>query len=121
MLPISCSLPALNLTDSIDLVPGEGCTSESGVAMMEEDAESSEMSERTLPVVQQSPPLDERDSQTEEGDQGAKGSSESVGSGSSFEELDMDIDEEKEREDVEKDHVEDNEKRGIIEGELNEG
>ncbi|GAA6092132.1 testis-expressed protein 264, partial [Tachysurus ichikawai] len=100
---------------------GEGCTSESGVAMMEEDAESSEMSERTLPVVQQSPPLDERDSQTEEGDQGAKGSSESVGSGSSFEELDMDIDEEKEREDVEKDHVEDNEKRGIIEGELNEG
>ncbi|KAK3557286.1 hypothetical protein QTP70_026694, partial [Hemibagrus guttatus] len=100
----------------------EGCTSESGIAVMEADPESSEMGESSSPVVQQSPLLDERDSQTEEGDQGAKCSSESVGSGSSFEELDMDIDEEeKEREDAEEDHVGDNEKRGINEGESNEG
>ncbi|KAI5628415.1 hypothetical protein C0J50_2905 [Silurus asotus] len=101
---------------------GEGCTSESGVAVMEADAESSEMGESSTPVLcQQTPPLDERDSQTEEGDQGAKGSSESVGSGSSFEELDMDIEEEeKERENAEDDHVEDKEKRGVNEMGSNE-
>lgn len=89
---------------------------------MEADTEISEMAESSLLVMQQSPPLDETDSQTEEADQGAKGSSESVGSGSSFEELDMDIEEvENEREDVEEDHVEDNEKRGDNEGESNEG
>lgn len=89
---------------------------------MEADTEISEVAESSVLVMQQSPPLDETDSQTEEGDQGAKGSSESVGSGSSFEELDMDIEEvENEREDVEEDHVEDNEKRGDNEGESNEG
>lgn len=88
---------------------------------MEADAESSEMGESSSPAVQQTPPLDERDSQTEEGDQGAKGSSESIGSGSSFEDLDMDIEEEeKERENVKEDHVEDSEKRGDNEGPSNE-
>lgn len=88
------------------------------MAVMEADAESSEVGENASPVVQQSPPLDERDSQTEEGDQGAKGSSESEGSGSSFEELDMDLEEEKkEGENV----VEDIEERGENEGGSNEG
>ncbi|XP_053491696.1 testis-expressed protein 264 homolog [Ictalurus furcatus] len=111
-----------NDKDADDTHTGEGCTSESGVAVMEADTEISEVAESSVLVMQQSPPLDETDSQTEEGDQGAKGSSESVGSGSSFEELDMDIEEvENERENVEEDHVEDNEKRGDDEGESNEG
>ncbi|MCJ8729543.1 hypothetical protein PDJAM_G00107690 [Pangasius djambal] len=111
-----------NDKDADDVHTGEGCTSESGVAVMEADTESSEMGESSSPVVQQSPPLDERDSQTEEGDQGAKGSSESVGSGSSFEELDMDIEEEeKERANAEEAHLVDSEKRGDNEGESNEG
>lgn len=88
---------------------------------MEADTENGEVGESFSPVLQQSLPLDERDSQTEEGDQGAKGSSESVGSGSSFEELDMDIDEEeKESEGVKEEHVKDNEKRENNEGERNE-
>ncbi|XP_060775531.1 testis-expressed protein 264 homolog [Neoarius graeffei] len=108
-----------NERDADDTHTGEVCTSESGPAVMEAVTESSEMGENSSPAVQQSPPLDERDSQTEEGDQGAKGSSESVGSGSSFEELDIE-EEEKERETVEEDHVEDNEKRGDNEGESHE-
>lgn len=108
--------------DTDDMHAGEGCTSESGVTVREADPESCETGDSSLPVEQQSPSLDERDSQTEEGEQGTKGSSESVGSGSSFEELDMELDEEeKERKDVEEDHEEDSDKRGLNEGESNEG
>lgn len=39
--------------------------------------------------------LTEEEGQSEDGDQGGKGSCESVGSGSSFEELDMEVEEEK--------------------------
>ncbi|KAK1796543.1 hypothetical protein P4O66_009579 [Electrophorus voltai] len=62
--------------------------------------------------LHQNPEQDEGDAQSEEGNQGTKGSSESVDSGSSFEELDMDMEEEaKEKKDGKKDDVEDNEER----------
>uniref|UniRef100_A0A9J8CZ89 Testis expressed 264, ER-phagy receptor a n=1 Tax=Cyprinus carpio carpio TaxID=630221 RepID=A0A9J8CZ89_CYPCA len=59
--------------------------------------ESRDMVEASVPLMESSQPsLGEEEGQSEDGDQGGKGSSESVGSGSSFEELDMEVEEEKE-------------------------
>ncbi|XP_073707959.1 testis-expressed protein 264 [Garra rufa] len=59
--------------------------------------ESRDEVEASAPLLESSQPsLGEEEGQSEDGDQGGKGSSESVGSGSSFEELDMEMEEEKE-------------------------
>lgn len=59
--------------------------------------ESRDVVEASAPLLESSQPgLGEEEDPSEDGDQGAKGSSESVGSGSSFEELDMEMEEEKE-------------------------
>ncbi|XP_016322739.1 testis-expressed sequence 264 protein-like [Sinocyclocheilus anshuiensis] len=59
--------------------------------------ESRDVMEASAPLLESSQPsLGEEEGQSEDGDQGSKGSSESVGSGSSFEELDMEVEEEKE-------------------------
>ncbi|XP_036426867.1 testis-expressed protein 264 [Colossoma macropomum] len=93
---------------------GESCRTESSAVIQEAGVSGAESREvvAELPVEQQSPEQDEGDGQNEEADQGAKSSGESVGSGSSFEELDMDMEEaEKERKDGEEDHVKDNEEK----------
>ncbi|XP_072539211.1 testis-expressed protein 264 homolog [Salminus brasiliensis] len=93
---------------------GESCRTESGAVIQEAGVSCAESSEPAVdpPAEQQasSPEQDEEDGHSEEADQGAKGSSESLGSGSSFEELDMDMEEaEKERKDGDEQQVEDNE------------
>ncbi|KAI4895722.1 hypothetical protein NFI96_019885, partial [Prochilodus magdalenae] len=93
---------------------GESCQTESSAVIQEAGVSGTESREAMadFPVAQQSPEQDEGDGQSEEADQVAKSSSESVGSGSSFEELDMDTEEgEKERKNEEEGHVEDNEER----------
>uniref|UniRef100_A0A672NJK7 Testis-expressed sequence 264 protein-like n=2 Tax=Sinocyclocheilus grahami TaxID=75366 RepID=A0A672NJK7_SINGR len=58
--------------------------------------ESRDVVEASAPLLESSQPsLGEEEGQREDGDQGGKGSSESVGSGSSFEELDVEVEEEK--------------------------
>lgn len=93
---------------------GESCRMESSAVIQQAGVSGVESREAVEdpPVEQQSPEHDEGDGHSEEADQEAKGSSESLGSGSSFEELDMDMEEaEKENKDEEKDQVEDNEER----------
>ncbi|KAL7832907.1 hypothetical protein SRHO_G00299250 [Serrasalmus rhombeus] len=93
---------------------GESCQMESSAVIQEAGVSGAESGEAVadLPVEQQSPEQDEGDGQSEEADQGAKSSGESVGSGSSFEELDMDMEEaEKERKDGEEDHMKDNDEK----------
>lgn len=59
--------------------------------------ESRDVVEASAPLLESSQRgLGEEEGHSEDGDQGGKGSSESVGSGSSFEELDMEVEEEKE-------------------------
>ncbi|XP_048054733.1 testis-expressed protein 264 [Megalobrama amblycephala] len=59
--------------------------------------ESRDVVEASAPLLESSQPgLGEEEGHSEDADQGGKGSSESVGSGSSFEELDMEMEEEKE-------------------------
>ncbi|KTF79710.1 hypothetical protein cypCar_00023299, partial [Cyprinus carpio] len=59
--------------------------------------ESRDVMEPSAPLLESSQPsLGEEEGQSEDGEQGSKGSSESVGSGSSFEELDMEVEEEEE-------------------------
>ncbi|XP_037390949.1 testis-expressed protein 264 isoform X2 [Pygocentrus nattereri] len=93
---------------------GESCQLESSAVIQEAGVSGAESGEAAadLPVEEQSPEQDEGDGQSEETDQGAKSSGESVGSGSSFEELDMDMEEaEKERKDGEEDHMKDNDEK----------
>ncbi len=61
--------------------------------------ESRDVMEASAPLLESSQPsLGEEEGQSEDGDQGGKGSCESVGSGSSFEELDMEVEVEEEKE-----------------------
>ncbi|XP_051985663.1 testis-expressed protein 264-like [Xyrauchen texanus] len=72
---------------------------ESSSVIKEVVEESRNVVEASAPLLECSQQtLGEEEDQSEDGDQGGKGSSESVGSGSSFEELDMEIEEEKEEE-----------------------
>ncbi|XP_059415955.1 testis-expressed protein 264-like [Carassius carassius] len=64
--------------------------------VVEESRDMVEASAALLEISQ--PSLGEEEGRSEDGDQGSKGSSESVGSGSSFEELDVEVEEEKEEE-----------------------
>ncbi|XP_026069207.1 testis-expressed protein 264-like [Carassius auratus] len=77
--------------------------------VVEESRDVAEASAALLEISQ--PSLGEEEGQSEDGDQGSKGSSESVGSGSSFEELDVEVEEEKEEEE-EKNKVEEEDHNG---------
>ncbi|KAG9277105.1 testis-expressed protein 264 homolog [Astyanax mexicanus] len=93
---------------------GESCWVESSVEIQEAGVSGAESREAVEdpPAEQQSAEQDEGDGHSEEADQEAKGSSESLGSGSSFEELDMDMEEaEKENTDGEKEQLGDNEEK----------
>ncbi|XP_026853434.2 testis-expressed protein 264 [Electrophorus electricus] len=90
---------------------GESREIQNSPLMQEACAEIPDMAGAPI-SLHQNPEQDEGDAQSEEGNQGTKGSSESVDSGSSFEELDMDMEEEaKEKKDGKKDDVEDNEEK----------
>ncbi|XP_051567259.1 testis-expressed protein 264 homolog [Myxocyprinus asiaticus] len=70
---------------------------ESSSVIKEVVEESRDVMEASTPLLESSQQaLGKEEGQSEDGDQGGKGSSESVGSGSSFEELDMEMEEEKE-------------------------
>ncbi|XP_052414662.1 testis-expressed protein 264 homolog [Carassius gibelio] len=80
--------------------------------------ESRDVMEASAPLLENShPSLGEEEGQSEDGDQGIKGSSESVGSGSSFEELDMEMEEEEEKKNEGEEEDHNGQQKPMMEGE----
>lgn len=100
-------------------VPGEEYRPGSSSGIQEVVEESRDVTEVSAPLLEGSHQCaSEEEGQSEDGDQGGKGSSESVGSGSSFEELDMEADEEKKSDPAEEETY--NGQQKIVEGETME-
>lgn len=101
---------------------GEEFRPESSSVIQEVVEESRDVTEVSAPLLEGSHQgASEEEGQSEDGDQGGKGSSESVGSGSSFEELDMEVEEEKKSDPEEPAEEENyNGQQRIIEGETME-
>lgn len=97
---VKCQLPKL-LPLHVPGEPEQKSTSEAP-AVVEESWDAAEASAPLLESPQ--PALAEEEARSEDGEQAEKASSDSVGSGSSFEELDLEIEEEKKSEAVEEEH-----------------
>lgn len=104
----------------IYFVPGEELRPESTSVIREVVDESRDVAKASAPLLEGSRQSEE-EGQSEDGDQGGKGSTESVGSGSSFEELDMEAEEEKKSDPEEPAEEENyNGQQKIVEGETME-
>lgn len=90
-----------DVTELVSGEPEQKSTSEAP-AVVEESWDAAEASAPLLESPQ--PALAEEEARSEDGEQAEKASSDSVGSGSSFEELDLEIEEEKKSEAVEEEH-----------------